>query len=160
VSPAELRLVEGGPAEEPVEGPRLLRVATPVGPLRFDVSGDLTGDVVVLGAHGVLMLPSGPLEVRLNNLATIDVAHRTVSWTKQRLRRSIRLAVGPWTALRIIPVLLPRLERVVKAQDPLAAYAALRLPQLLREQQRHLTHRLAELEPAAVATPAAVRATA
>lgn len=157
MSPAELRVVSEG--AEPVDGPRLLRVATPVGPLRLDISGDLDGDIVLLSAHGVLMLPSGPLEVRLANLATIDVAHRTVTWTKQRLRRSIRLAVGPWTALRIIPVLLPRLERVMTASEPLAAYAALRLPQLLRAQERHLHERLALLEQPAVRR-AAERATA
>jgi hypothetical protein len=131
VSPAELRLVSGG--ETPASGPRLLRVSTPVGPLRFDVSGDLAGERVLLDAHGVLMLPSGPLEVRLKNLAVIDVRTREVTWTKQRLRRSIRLAVGPWTALRIIPVLLPKLEGVMKASEPLAAYAALRVAQQLRE---------------------------
>ncbi|MFL5843766.1 MAG: hypothetical protein ACJ762_03665 [Solirubrobacteraceae bacterium] len=148
MSAPDLRLVAQSP--EPVDGPRLLRVATPVGPLRLDIGGDLTGDLVLLSAHGVLMLPSGPLEVRLANLATIDIANRTVSWTKQRLRRSIRLAVGPWTALRIIPVLLPRLERVMTASEPLAAYAGLRLPQLLREQERHLRERIALLEQPAV----------
>ncbi|WP_354701388.1 hypothetical protein DSM112329_01702 [Paraconexibacter sp. AEG42_29] len=106
---------------------RHLIVATPIGPLTLDLTPGARPDEYTVSARGRLVPPSGALDSLLLDLATVDLASGTVATDRRRLRRSLRLAHGPRTAMRLIPILMPPLERILAQDAAILAYAELHL---------------------------------
>lgn len=114
------------PASSQLSRPALptVKVDTPAGPIEVDLDADPADGPARLRARGRLLLPDGPMDLELDDLATVDLARASVETDKLRLRRSLRLGQGPHGATRLAPVLLDALEDLLAQPDVLLDHAA------------------------------------
>lgn len=106
---------------------RTIMVSTPIGPLELDFQRGARADQVTLGARGRLVPFWGALTTELHDIATVDLRGRRVISDRRRIRHALRVAHGPRVALKLIPILVPALERALAHEQALLAYAELRV---------------------------------